>query len=81
MVFVWRDADATNEEHFEAPQGFRIQEDNNNKLLTRWPVPQRDHLVAVRVTRDGFGARQTKVGEFQLAVGAYQQVLWLYIPA
>lgn len=47
--------------------------------LTRWPIPERHDLVAVRVTWDAFRACQSKVCQLQFADFAYQQILWFHI--
>ena len=43
-------------------------------------VPQRDHLVAVRLRRDGLGARQAEVRQLEFAPLVDEQVLWLEVP-
>lgn len=47
------------------------------KLQTWRPIPQRHHLVRVRVTWHTLGARQPKIGQLQFAALADQQILRL----
>ena len=63
-----------------SPHVDRRRVDGGAEQHVRRPVPQRDHLVAVRLGGHRLGARQTEVRQLQLAQLVDEQVLRLEVP-